>query len=376
MFELRILQARYGDCLILDYGAEDEPHHVLIDGGPKRTYEAHLQPVLREIGQGQAVLDLVVLSHIDEDHVSGLLDLFEDLVWQRAGKKDEIVHIEELWHNSFSEVLGEGIPERLGRVLDRAGPARSFLSSTARVSRSIAQGDELTRHSERLRVDRNQRFAPGGIVTLDQAQEPVALDGLTLHILGPTAERLAALREEWLAWLQEQEDRLSGEVAMTPRAARSLDTSIPNLSSILLLAEADDRRVLLTGDGRSDDIEEGLQRAGYLEPGGTLHVDVLKLPHHGSKRNVTADFLRRVTADVYVVSASGYHGHPSLDTLRWIVTAAHEQGRPIEIVATNSTSAIRKLVEAYGPEDYGYHLTVMPPDTHHYRLSIDAVSPE
>ncbi|MGC9350007.1 MAG: hypothetical protein ACP5JG_17845, partial [Anaerolineae bacterium] len=161
---------------------------------------------------------------------------------------------------------------------------------------------------------------------------------------------------------------LMGDALGAERAARDMDTSVPNLSSIMLMAEAEGRRVLLTGDGRSDDLEEGLQRAGYLEPGGQLHVDVLKLPHHGSKRNMTEDFLRRITADTYVISASGYHGHPSKDTLQWVVTAARDQGRTIDIVATNSTRSLRDLVKTHDPDDYGYRLTVMPKATHEFIL--------
>jgi hypothetical protein len=43
---------------------------------------------------------------------------------------------------------------------------------------------------------------------------------------------------------------------------------------------------------------------------------VLKLPHHGSVRNVTEEFLTTVTADHYVMSANGKYDNPDLDTLK------------------------------------------------------------
>jgi beta-lactamase superfamily II metal-dependent hydrolase len=76
------------------------------------------------------------------------------------------------------------------------------------------------------------------------------------------------------------------------------------------------QRMLLTGDGLADDILEGLKEAGLLKEGGTLHVNILKLPHHGSIRNVTEEFLRTVTADHYVISANGKYDNPDLDTLK------------------------------------------------------------
>ncbi len=81
-----------------------------------------------------------------------------------------------------------------------------------------------------------------------------------------------------------------------------------------MLAEAAGKRILLTGDALDVDIVDGLASAGLLD-NGTCHVDVLKLPHHGSDRNVSAEFFAAVTADHYVVSGDGRHGNPEMHTL-------------------------------------------------------------
>ena len=363
MFTLHVIQARYGDCLILEYGTASAHRFMLIDGGPNDVYDRHLKAHLKKIHDDGGELDLVVLSHVDRDHVTGLLDFTHDLQWQRVREIPETVSINELWHNSFSRTMGTDIQDRFSRALDRAGPVRSSLTHSSKTSRDIAQGDELTRAADTLGLSMNprDRFGSEGIITVDQAPEPIALGNLTLRIVGPTRDSLEALEEDWIEWLEQQEDRvLVTDLEEAERAARSLDDSVPNLSSIMFLAEADGRTILFTGDGRSDHIKDGLAQAGLLDAEGRLHVDVLKLPHHGSKYNVTAEFLKTITADRYVASASGYHGHPHKDTLRWIVEAAHDQGRAIEIVATNSTRSLRDLVEEYDPSEYGYRLTVIP----------------
>jgi hypothetical protein len=51
-------------------------------------------------------------------------------------------------------------------------------------------------------------------------------------------------------------------------------------------------------------------------------VDILKAPHHGSDRNIDADFLRRITADHYVFSGNGEHGNPERETLRMLLDTA------------------------------------------------------
>jgi hypothetical protein len=363
MLTLHIIQARYGDSLILEYGTSSAPRFLLVDGGPNDVYSHHLKAVLEDIRDDGGELDLVVLSHVDRDHVTGLLDLTNDLQWQRVREVPETISINELWHNSFSGTLGTDVQDRFGRLLNRAGPVRSALAHSSKTSRDIAQGDELTQSANNLGLPINpsDRFGSERIITVDQATETIVLGNLTLRIVGPTRASLEELEEDWLEWLEQQEDRvLVPDLREAERAARSLDDSVPNLSSIMFLAEADGRTILFTGDGRSDHLKDGLEQAGLLDAEGRLHVNVLKLPHHGSKYNVTADFIETVTADQYVVSASGYHGHPHKDTLRWIVRAARDQARTIEIVATNSTRSLRDLTEEYDPSQYGYRLTVMP----------------
>jgi beta-lactamase superfamily II metal-dependent hydrolase len=55
---------------------------VLIDGGPYQTFEKHLKPVLQKLPLG-GKLDLVILSHIDNDNIVGLLDLLEEIKTKR-----------------------------------------------------------------------------------------------------------------------------------------------------------------------------------------------------------------------------------------------------------------------------------------------------
>jgi beta-lactamase superfamily II metal-dependent hydrolase len=117
--------------------------------------------------------------------------------------------------------------------------------------------------------------------------------------------------------------------------------------------------MLLTGDGRSDHLISGLDDLGLLDATGSIHVNLLKLPHHGSDRNVTKDFFSKITADIYVVSANGKHGNPDLSTLIWIVETAKEQNRQIEIVATNRTDSTDGLLVNNPPADFGYTLTIM-----------------
>jgi beta-lactamase superfamily II metal-dependent hydrolase len=127
-------------------------------------------------------------------------------------------------------------------------------------------------------------------------------------------------------------------------AAAYNDRSIPNLSSIALLLQSGGRKALLTGDARGDHVVEGLNAGGFM-PGGRLHVDVLKLPHHGSINNVAAEFFASVTADHYIVSADGVtHGLPDTECLD-LLLQSRDPGDEFELLLTNHMPAIEHYLE-------------------------------
>ena len=63
-----------------------------------------------------------------------------------------------------------------------------------------------------------------------------------------------------------------------PRRIIATDESVPNNASVVLLVEQSGVRLLLAGD-----IEPAAQRALLGAGDENLRVDVLKVPHHGSR---------------------------------------------------------------------------------------------
>ena len=111
----------------------------------------------------------------------------------------------------------------------------------------IVEGNGLRIAAQDLGVPVNIGFSD--VISLDTAAAPVQFDNLRLTVVGPTRANRAALRREWDEWLDWPEDEIA---TGDPLLMANSDRSVPNLSSICLLAEADGHRVLLTGDARSD----------------------------------------------------------------------------------------------------------------------------
>jgi beta-lactamase superfamily II metal-dependent hydrolase len=358
MFKLHAVQAQFGDSLVLEYGTPTKPRFILIDGGPPDTYKEALHPALQDIVVSKK-LDLVILSHIDNDHIIGILDFMAALEEDLANQRPPHIAIAELWHNSFQASLDADrtMTRRLQTLLSVAGGVKVAMPLAKDALFGVKEGTRLRVLAKKLHIPVNKGF-PDDLIVADTAQ-PKRLGKLILRIVGPNQAKLRALREEWLKWLEKAEERMEFDPSMMANA----DQSVPNLSSIILLAECDAKTILLTGDARGDHIESGLEQAGLLV-NGKLHVDVLKVAHHGSDRNATARFFKNITAGTYVISANGKYGNPDYDTLKWIIEASSSDRRPIEIVLTNETPVIKQIKKSHNPEKYGYRLIVRPKADH------------
>lgn len=335
LFSLDVVRAHKGDCLILHYGDPNDPRVMIIDGGPSSTYAPHLKPRLKAIKAARGLgntdrlkISLLMVSHVDDDHIEGILDMTKDLI--ENDKK--FAQILGFWHNSFENIIGHkpdeltaafsgGVVtastkgEPLDFILDSAEDGE-VVTSTLGVLASIKQGAQLRSDIiNKLRVELNVEF-DGKLIMAEEGSGPLDMgDDLTFTVVGPLLPELKKLHTKHQAWLRElDDDGLTAEDVLSAY----IDKSVPNLSSIVVLAELHGKTIFLTGDARGDKILEGLEFVGLVEPGGSKHVDILKVPHHGSSNNLDDDFFERVTADHYVFSGDGRHGNPERESLEML----------------------------------------------------------
>jgi beta-lactamase superfamily II metal-dependent hydrolase len=336
---IEALQANEGDCLLMHYQrtAGAKPVRILVDGGSAGIYRRVLKPRLDELrGDGRIDLRMVMVSHVDGDHISGILDLFRDLERHQEDGREAFCRIRTLWHNSFERVHGGRTAAAqsavVGAALGGVVP-RGLEAKAAAVVASIKQGAALRDLAQRLDVALNQGAAAELVRAPTRSVRRIAIaPGLTFTILGPRDDQLEALDEEWRA------ARLAHPADPQAQAADYLNRTVANLSSIVVLVEVErprrkPLRILLTGDAGGDHILESLIATGIGGRDGSLHVDLLKVQHHGSNHSTTQDFFEKVTADRYVISGNGRHDIPHKDTLNWL--SAARSGKPYELFMTN-----------------------------------------
>lgn len=347
LFTLEALQAAKGDSLILHFGDTARPNFIVIDGGPEGVFESSLSPRLDMLratfgdGDGRLPIHMAMVSHIDDDHINGVLAWFRSLREKEDNGEALPDTIKTLWFNSFDEVLGNGSEElrsvlskKAEKAMARGAEAADFNADprigghSAAIVASVKQGRQLRSIADQLAIPLNLPFS--GLVMPQDTDRAVKLpDGLEFHVLGPTLAQVQALHEEW-------EQDVRNRPNLPVEAAAFADRSVANLSSIVVLAQmkigGDTRRMLLTGDARGDFIWDGLIQAGFLQDrNDKIHLDVIKMPHHGSNRNMRKDWLEHITADHYVISANGEHDNPDADVFAWIAEARGAEPYTIHI---------------------------------------------
>lgn len=346
LFTLEALQADHGDCLLLHFGATTQPKLCVIDGGPRNIYGNILRPRLLELKKARSpatplLIDIMMISHIDDDHVTGIVDLFMDL----DGPGSRLYKITNLWFNSFDDILGK--PAAQLASVDSGGIIKTAsvgpdafnlpLEHTAKlVVASVPQGRTIRDLARKLDIKVNKGVG-GDLVLFPTIPSPIALvGGLSLTVAGPSKARLQNLQKKWDA---EVKKLLKKGVIKT---AAYVDNSVTNLSSIVVLAKSNERTILLTGDARGDDILIALREAGLLK-GKTMPIDVLKMPHHGSVRDVAKDFFEALPANHYVASANGKYDNPDLETMKMLTDVRHDDKFTIHL--TNHVPWLDKLFD-------------------------------
>jgi hypothetical protein len=114
-----------------------------------------------------------------------------------------------------------------------------------------------------------------------------------------------------------------------------------------------------------------LSERGLLDSEGKYHVDVMKVPHHGSERNASREFFDRVTADAYVISANGRDDNPSLATLKWIIESKRKKNKIVKIFLTNRTDKTDKILQKYDQKKFQYRFTFLKSGSHSLEISLN-----
>ncbi len=303
MFRLQMLPARKGDALWIQYGDQQNPSNILIDGGNTGTGPRIVEQI-EQLPAGKRHIELLVVSHVDGDHIEGILELLAN--------PDLDVTFGDIWFNGWRHFKDCD--------LEDFGPA---------------QGEQLTAKLIEMKAPWNAHLKKKAIVIPDEGDLPIVeLDGgMKLTLLSPTKQKLAELKPKWEAECKKAhlipgEDETKKEVK--PEGYESMgvidieelaeapfkeDVSEANGASIAFVAEFDNRRVLFSGDAHPSVLLDGINRMVPQE-GKRLRLNCVKMPHHGSKGNIMRELIEKLECPRYLFSTNGVQfKHPDKESV-------------------------------------------------------------
>ncbi|MBL0386380.1 MBL fold metallo-hydrolase [Tumebacillus sp. ITR2] len=391
---IEMFPASYGDSFLISCGDSNRTN-LLIDSGFKSTYDDYIRDRLLQLSNNGERLALLVITHIDADHLSGALALLKENEHSSAPK---IIPIDKVWHNSFrhlqwekdssplelevrekkalEEVAAQGYPDELKKEEDKQKPI------------SAKQGSSLASLILQGGYSWNVDFA-GQAACVENQREIEFSSDVKLILLSPTLNKLKNLEEYWkkalynLGYKKKITDdavfddafeflvsrekapavlNVEKNISFSKISLEKLvkeqfteDTSATNGSSISFVMQYMDKRILFLGDSHPSVIEQEL-RTLYGE--GPIWFDAVKISHHGSSGNTSPALLQLIDSANFFVSTNGMRfKHPELVTLARIVCRESEVKR--NLIFNYETPASVYMDDEQRKEKYNYEVRIL-----------------
>ncbi len=341
MLKIKLIPAEYGDSILLSIG-EKNKLNILVDGGLTKTYQNHLKPIIQGIQDNGEKIDLIVCTHTDTDHISGLIPVVYNA---------SLGFIKNIWYNGLLQIVNS----RFYSSADNRFTARDTAILDDIISKGIITDDEKEigiNEGMSLGVIVSERKIPlniiseGKAICSDIANPRYAINSVTqITVVGPSINNIIEIENYWTNYMaahnymfrvsdkiklmeafEFQLERIkclykpeSHKICENDDLAKYIgeltenDDSIINKSSISFILKHNEKIFLFLGDAV---VDEYLLKSIEKVVGYKCRFSAIKLPHHGSRYNISQEFVDRYTADeYYCCTNSKKYSHPDVEVL-------------------------------------------------------------
>lgn len=314
--KVRFLNVGCGDCIHIFFtDIEGQKRNILIDGGVEGgdIYDNTLRKVIESIVENGEVIDLWIITHIDDDHIGGILRLLKD------GELFDKVDLSktQFWYNYSNWDYDTGIRGNNLKSVKQGGRLRDFLIKNSLVNQSITNQYEI-----------------------------INLWGAKITILSPNQKAFSKLSAKW----KKEEIKIREKRALSLKMAshndynikiddfdiehEQEDNSIENGSSIAFQLEYNGEKILLTADSHPNKIADAIRE---IWKEGKISLKYMQIPHHGSKFNTSKKLLDLIDCREFIISGDAYNKHnlPNKETMVKYIKAFPYDDIKFHITAKN-----------------------------------------
>lgn len=255
---IEVLQAGTGDSLWISHNKKN----VVVDGGNSTS----AIKVRYDLMPKEENIDLLVVTHIDSDHIAGVIALVEQMK-----NKGETNRLKQVWFNFPKQEESDeySVPEgnELSSLLCKIDGLSWYNNTSDFIGTTIPVGD--------IKIS---VIAPDHDVA--DEYKPKKPDELGVN------------NADWGVDLSTLIKNVDDE---------NLDEEGPNSQSIVILLECEDEKILLPGDCTPNELYRALHSYNNTH-GNPLKLNLMKLPHHGSVRNITKSVFSEIECSNFIVS--------------------------------------------------------------------------
>ena len=313
------------------------------------TYRTEIKPELLKLKSKGQKIDLLIITHIDQDHIQGAIDFFKD-----NGANRSVIDVEEVWHNSFRHLQLDKKDMLSGAeklILDKIISQNKPVKALGRKNISAKQGSSLAALLIEHKYNWNNG-AQSNAICIEQ-KSIYDFSHFKIHLLSPDRSKLKKLESFWLRELNKKKYNFSitddaifddafeffmmnssnnnhikraissssgfniNNLALVDAAESELDTSPTNGSTIAFILEFEDKNVLFLGDSHEDIIIESLEKKYKNKK---CYFDAVKIPHHGSNNNFSTKLSGLINSNKYLISTNASkHDHPNMEVISKIM---------------------------------------------------------
>lgn len=322
--KITMMKAGYGDCFLIEAKKNDgTSYNILVDGGTGNSYdviEKNKKFILSYLREN--IMHLIVLTHIDDDHIKGIQRLLRNLFTKKYYElKQNIIKV--IYNSPYATSLYLNKPYMKPQK-------KECTTSNGNVSAISAQS------VEQLLCNMGQLSDEVIVADDKDIQEKININenGIKIKFLSPNKKALEVYYKQYEIDINEAENKkinaLSGNISKnkinddyncTIEELKQNTDCEPlasyNCASIAFLLEEDltQEKVLMLGDSDYDIVEKSLRELGYSKD-NKLKLNYVKLSHHGSIGTLKNNFVEVIDCSNYLISTDGkIYKHPNKKTL-------------------------------------------------------------
>ena len=366
---IRTFQSGCGDCifLILEDGMSGESFHIMIDCG---VFTAEIKTFV--VQKLELRLDLLIVTHYDDDHIAGIIKMLSEL------EKLEIGKILFNCFQDYDENATVKIPSVDKDLLDKyvtnihlsPNPNNTKISApqAALLSLLLKSNDKWFKawnrkiliEGDSINVGNDTKW--GQFFVLSPSSE--AWDNLKdyfvreyvkcVHSRPPQGAfenqdaywemllRIAASKPQIKKMIPISSSMITKSFLQKKAAANPNEVGItsPNKASLALVWEFNGKRILLGGDAIASQLYEAIKKH---YDGNHILFEAIKIPHHGSKNNMSNEFSLLVDSEHYFLTGGKKDEGPNYETLAKIILHPIEDGIQSHMVHYNRILNLTEL---------------------------------